>query len=150
MTNRERMEIKEIIEEISYLKTKLQSLINEKEDNKEEDFSIVITKYIRRIGVPAHLKGYNYIREAIQIVMEDPTSIEFITKKIYPKLAKKFKTSDGKVERAIRTAIEIAWERGNVEIINEIFGYTIDIERGRPTNTEFIALIADEIRLRYK
>lgn len=142
MTYEERKVIREVIE-------KLQNLINTEEDNIQ-DIMIVVTNYIRKIGIPAHLKGYVYLREAIMLVLDDPTRIDSITKNLYPVIAKKFGTSNEKVERAMRSAIEIAWERGNIQIINEIFGYIVDIGRGKPTNSEFIALIADEIRLKHK
>ena len=113
MTYEERKVIREVIE-------KLQNLINTEEDNIQ-DIMIVVTNYIRKIGIPAHLKGYVYLREAIMLVLDDPTRIDSITKNLYPVIAKKFGTSNEKVERAMRSAIEIAWERGNIQIINEIF-----------------------------
>ncbi len=109
-----------------------------------------ITAYIQQFGVPAHIKGYQYIRHAITMVIEDSENINFITKVLYPSVAKKFKTTPSRVERAIRHAIEVAWDRGNPEVLNEFFGYTILGSKGKPTNSEFIALIADRIRLEMK
>jgi len=106
-----------------------------------------ITKMLHEIGVPAHIKGYMYLREAIKMVAEDTNLLGAITKELYPELAVKFKTTSSRVERAIRHAIEVAWSRGNMDTLDSIFGYTIDQNKGKPTNSEFIAMIADKIRL---
>lgn len=106
-----------------------------------------ITKIIHDIGIPAHIKGYLYLREAISLVIDDMDYLGSITKGLYPKVADKFNTTPTRVERAIRHAIEVAWTRGNVETINRFFGYTVDNTKGKPTNSEFIALIADKLRL---
>ena len=114
--------------------------------NLEQD----VTDMIHEIGVPAHIKGYQYLREAIMMSVDDPAMISSITKILYPTIAKRFQTTPSRVERAIRHAIEVAWSRGKMETLDALFGYTIDTGKGKPTNTEFIALIADRIRLSYR
>ncbi len=109
-----------------------------------------VTNMIHDIGVPAHIKGYQYLREAIMMSVNDPTMISSITKLLYPTIAKKFQTTPSRVERAIRHAIEVAWSRGKMETLDNLFGYTINTGKGKPTNSEFIALIADKIRLKYR
>ena len=109
-----------------------------------------VTDMIHEIGVPAHIKGYQYLREAIMMSVEDPGMISSITKILYPTIAKRFQTTSSRVERAIRHAIEVAWSRGRMETLDAMFGYTIDTGKGKPTNSEFIALIADRIRLSYR
>lgn len=109
-----------------------------------------VTEMILAIGIPAHIKGYQYVREGIMLSIQDMNTLNYITKLLYPAIAKKYKTSAGSVERAIRHAIEVAWNRGNYERIEELFGYTISAGKGKPTNSEFIALIADKIRLAYR
>lgn len=109
-----------------------------------------VTDMIHEIGVPAHIKGYQYLREAIMMSVEDSTMISSITKILYPTIAKRFQTTPSRVERAIRHAIEVAWSRGRMETLDSLFGYTIDNSKGKPTNSEFIALIADRIRLSYR
>ncbi len=116
------------------------------ERNLEQD----VTGMIHEIGVPAHIKGYQYLREAIMMAVEDPVMISSITKILYPTIAKRFQTTPSRVERAIRHAIEVAWSRGRMETLDSLFGYTVDTGKGKPTNSEFIALIADRIRLSYK
>ncbi len=115
-----------------------------------KDLETNITMYIQQLGVPAHIKGYQYIRDAIMMVIEDMDAINSITKFLYPTVAKHYNTTSSRVERAIRHAIEVAWDRGNPEILNELFGYTILSSKGKPTNSEFIAMIADKIRLEMK
>lgn len=112
-----------------------------------KDLEVVVTDYIHEIGVPAHIKGYQYLREAIMMSVEDPEMLNLITKALYPTIAKKYQTTPSRVERAIRHAIEVAWSRGKMETLDAIFGYTISIGKGKPTNSEFIALIADKIRM---
>jgi len=107
----------------------------------------VVTDFIHELGVPAHIKGYHYMRTAIMMVVDDPELLNFITKQLYPEIAKKYYTTSSRVERAIRHAIEVAWGRGKPETINRIFGYTIHEGKGKPTNSEFIAMVADRIRL---
>ena len=119
-------------------------------DKQNNDLETNITMYIQQLGVPAHIKGYQYIRDAIAMVIDDMDTINSITKLLYPSVAKHYNTTASRVERAIRHAIEVAWDRGNPDILNEIFGYTILGSKGKPTNSEFIALIADKIRLEMK
>lgn len=109
-----------------------------------------VTSIIREIGIPAHIKGYQYIREAIIMTVNDMSMLNFITKLLYPSIAKKYKTTSSSVERAIRHAIEVAWNRGKIEVLEEMFGYTVSAGKGKPTNSEFIALIADKLRLEYR
>lgn len=122
----------------------------EKEQQVIRDLEKDVTNMIHEIGVPAHIKGYQYLREAIMMSVEDPGMISSITKILYPTIAKRFQTTPSRVERAIRHAIEVAWSRGKMDTIDELFGYTIHNGKGKPTNSEFIALIADKIRLEYK
>lgn len=109
-----------------------------------------VTDMIHEIGVPAHIKGYQYLREAIMMSVEDPDMLGSITKVLYPTIARKNQTTASRVERAIRHAIEVAWNRGRMETLDAMFGYTINTGKGKPTNSEFIALIADKIRLQYR
>ena len=117
-----------------------------REDTLEAD----ITNIIREIGIPAHIKGYQYIREAIMMTVNDMNLLNYITKLLYPTIAKKYKTTSSSVERAIRHAIEVAWNRGRIDVLEELFGYTVSAGKGKPTNSEFIALIADKLRLEYR
>lgn len=122
-----------------------------KAQNKpEHDLEQDVTDMIHEIGVPAHIKGYQYLREAIMMAVEDIEMLNSITKILYPTIAKKFQTTPSRVERAIRHAIEVAWSRGRMETLDALFGYTINTGKGKPTNSEFIALIADRIRLQYR
>lgn len=114
------------------------------------DLETVVTDFIHELGVPAHIKGYQYIRSAIMMVVENMDLLNFITKQLYPEIAKAYNTTASRVERAIRHSIEVAWSRGKPEIMNEIFGYTIHTGKGKPTNSEFIAMVADRIRLTLK
>ena len=114
------------------------------------DLEVDITNLIHEIGVPAHIKGYQYLREAIMMSVEDSEMMGSITKILYPTIAKKYRTTASRVERAIRHAIEVAWNRGRMETLDDMFGYTINTGKGKPTNSEFIALIADKIRLKYR
>ena len=122
----------------------------EGEPVKPMDLEADVTIIIHEIGVPAHIKGYQYLREAIMMSVDDIEMLNSITKILYPTIAKKFQTTPSRVERAIRHAIEVAWSRGKMDTIDELFGYTIHNGKGKPTNSEFIALIADKIRLDYK
>lgn len=117
---------------------------------KPEDLESKVTNIIHEIGVPAHIKGYQYLREEIIMSVNDIEMLNSITKILYPTIAKKYQTTASRVERAIRHAIEVAWSRGKMDTIDELFGYTINNGKGKPTNSEFIALIADRIRLEYK
>ncbi|MBQ7088471.1 MAG: sporulation transcription factor Spo0A [Clostridia bacterium] len=109
-----------------------------------------VTEIIHQIGVPAHIKGYQYLRDAILMAIEDDSIINAVTKRLYPAVAKKHATTSSRVERAIRHAIEVAWDRGDVDTLTAYFGYTIHTERGKPTNSEFIAMISDKFRLQLK
>lgn len=114
------------------------------------DIESDVTNIIRDIGIPANIKGYQYIREGIIMAVNDINMLNYITKLLYPTIAKKYKTTSSSVERAIRHAIEVAWNRGQIDVINDIFGYTVNAGKGKPTNSEFIALIADKLRIEYK
>lgn len=121
-----------------------------REEYMKEHLETDITKMLHELGIPAHIKGYQYLRDAISMVVRDREMMEVVTKILYPEIAKKNYTSSSRVERAIRHAIEVAWGRGSLEVIDELFGYTISTGKGKPTNSEFIALIADKICLDYK
>ena len=121
-----------------------------REELKERNLEADVTAIIHEIGVPAHIKGYQYLREAIIMSVNDIDMLNSITKILYPTIAKKFQTTPSRVERAIRHAIEVAWSRGKMDTIDALFGYTINNGKGKPTNSEFIALIADKIRLEYR
>ncbi len=114
------------------------------------DIEVMVTEIIHQIGVPAHIKGYHYLREAIILAVKNSDIINSVTKQLYPTVAKKYATTSSRVERAIRHAIEVAWDRGDVDVLNSYFGYTIHNGRGKPTNSEFVAMIADKLRLRLK
>lgn len=116
----------------------------------DNELELMITEIIHQIGVPAHIKGYHYLREAIMLSIKNEEVINSITKLLYPTVAKKFSTTSSRVERAIRHAIEVAWDRGDLDVLNAYFGFTINNDRGKPTNSEFIAMIADKIRLRIR
>lgn len=116
----------------------------------DRDLEKDVTDMIHELGVPAHIKGYQYLREAIMMAVEDIDMLNSITKVLYPTIAKRFQTTPSRVERAIRHAIEVAWSRGKMETLDALFGYTINTGKGKPTNSEFIALIADRIRLLYR
>ena len=118
--------------------------------NKNLPLEVRVTQMIHDVGVPAHIKGYQYIREAIILAVNDEEIINSITKTLYPTLSEKFNTTSSRVERAIRHAIEVAWNRGQIEMHEKIFGYTVNSNKGKPTNSEFIAMIADRIRLSEK
>ena len=124
--------------------------ISKDEIRKEKNLEALVTNVIHEVGVPAHIKGYQYLREAIMMVVNDIDVINQITKSLYPQIAYKFNTTPSRVERAIRHAIEVAWGRGDQKIVENIFGYTISAAKGKPTNSEFIAMIADKLRLELK
>ncbi len=124
------------------------------QDSKNIDFyhnnlQISITKILHELGIPSHIKGYQYIREAVGIIFDHPETIGGITKELYPELASKFDTTVSRVERAIRHAIEVSWNRGNWSLMEEIFGHSVDIDKAKPTNSEFIVTIADKLRLEF-
>lgn len=116
----------------------------------DTDLEFMVTEIIHQIGVPAHIKGYNYLRESIILAIKNAEIINSVTKTLYPTVAKEHSTTSSRVERAIRHAIEVAWDRGDINVLNSYFGYTIHNNRGKPTNSEFIAMISDKLRLRLK
>lgn len=118
--------------------------------SRQESLETHVTSMIHEIGIPAHIKGYHYLRDAIIMAVEDMDVLNAITKILYPTVAKKHQTTSSRVERAIRHAIEVAWSRGKLDTLDDLFGYTVSNGKGKPTNSEFIALIADTIRLEYK
>ena len=115
-----------------------------------KDLETVVTDFMHELGLPAHIKGYQYIRTAIMMVSENMDLLNYITKQLYPDIAKRYGSTSSRVERAIRHSIEVAWTRGKPEVMEKIFGYTIDTGKGKPTNSEFIAMVADRIRLQMK
>ncbi len=117
---------------------------------KPKNMDVAVTNIIHEMGVPAHIKGYQYLRDAILMVIDEVSLLGAVTKELYPMIAQKYSTTPSRVERAIRHAIELAWDRGNVEMMNKFFGYTINLERGKPTNSEFIAMVADKLRISAK
>ncbi|WP_294778083.1 sporulation transcription factor Spo0A [uncultured Eubacterium sp.] len=139
--------------EPSSVAKRVQSLAGWKKENSkkvgfvERDTEVVISDIMRQIGVPAHIKGYQYLRTAIDLSINDAEMLEGVTKLLYPTIAKMYSTTSSRVERAIRHAIEVAWNRGDVDVLSSYFGYTIQSDRGKPTNSEFIAMIADRIKL---
>lgn len=124
--------------------------IKERKSEKKLNLDASITNIIHEIGVPAHIKGYMYLREAISMVYNDIELLGSITKVLYPDIAKKFNTTASRVERAIRHAIEVAWSRGNIDSISNLFGYTVSMTKAKPTNSEFIAMVADKLRLEHR
>ena len=118
-------------------------------DLYHNSLQVSITKILHELGVPSHIKGYQYIREGITIVYERPEIVGGITKELYPEIAKKFNTTVSRVERAIRHAIEISWNRGNWQLMEDIFGHSVDIDKAKPTNSEFIVTVADKLRLEF-
>ena len=149
-----------LLNRIKYVKNNLgrhpanNNVKKQNEQIRKEDLSVSletdVTEIIHEIGVPAHIKGYQYLRDSIIMVINDMEMLNCITKVLYPTIAKKYNTTSSRVERAIRHAIEVAWTRGKVEVLDSMFGYTINNGKGKPTNSEFIALISDKIRLDYK
>lgn len=134
----------------SYQSSTIMSTASENRSKAPVDLETEITNIIHEVGVPAHIKGYMYLREAITMVVNDMELLSAVTKELYPSIAKKYNTTASRVERAIRHAIEVAWGRGQIEAINRLFGYTIHNDKGKPTNSEFIAIIADKLRLKNK
>ncbi|AET66726.1 sporulation transcription factor Spo0A [Desulfosporosinus orientis DSM 765] len=112
-----------------------------------KNLEVEVTRMIHQMGVPAHVKGYQYLRDAIVNVVTDVSLLGAVTKELYPMIASKYQTTPSRVERAIRHAIELAWDRGNVDFMNRFFGYTINVDRGKPTNSEFVAMVADKLRM---
>lgn len=158
MFNQDKRFIARILERIleNHYRTKQQKLqrsnmtLEQKQMLFDSTLESDVTKMIREIGIPAHIKGYQYIREGIMMSVKDPEILNYITKFLYPTIAKKYHTTTSSVERAIRHAIEVAWNRGKMEAMEELFGYSINSGKGKPTNSEFIALIADKFRLEYR
>ena len=139
--------VKEVLDEAAKGRGNNTEALFKKDEPDNELLETTVTNIIHEIGVPAHIKGYQYLREAIMMSVEDVEMLNSITKILYPSIAKKYQTTPSRVERAIRHAIEVAWSRGKMETLDALFGYTINIGKGKPTNSEFIALIADKIRL---
>ena len=136
------------------LEKRILDMCNKKIEGKNIDLhynnlQISITKILHELGIPSHIKGYQYIREGVNLVFENPDMIGGITKELYPELAGKFDTTVSRVERAIRHAIEVSWNRGSWDLMEEIFGNSVDIDRAKPTNSEFIVTVADKLRLDY-
>lgn len=140
--------------DIAMLSDRIKNLVSDKAaaglESARRDLEIVVTEIIHQLGVPAHIKGYHYLRTAILASLDDIQLLECITKGLYPTVALRYQTTSSRVERAIRHAIEIAWDRGNLDVLNSYFGYTVNTGKGKPTNSEFIALITDKIRLQHK
>ena len=140
--------------ELDDLESRIMGISKRKNDTKTLDFyhnnlQVSITKILHELGIPSHIKGYQYIREGISIIFERPETIGGITKELYPELASKFDTTVSRVERAIRHAIEVSWNRGDWELMEEIFGHSVDIDKAKPTNSEFIVTVADKLRLEH-
>ena len=144
--------IADIVKVFAKVEEKNHAISYRREENEkpEQDIETKVTAVIHELGVPAHIKGYQYIRTAILMVIENMDMLNYITKRLYPEIAKKYSTTSSRVERAIRHSIEVAWTRGRAETMNEIFGYTVHTGKGKPTNSEFIAMVADRIRLQTK
>ncbi|MBR2616505.1 MAG: sporulation transcription factor Spo0A [Clostridia bacterium] len=134
------------------LAEKIRKVCAEERHRLEDDFDLEaqVTRIIHQVGIPAHIKGYQYLRCAIMMVVRDQRVIGEVTKTLYPSVAREFNTTSSRVERAIRHAIEVAWDRGDVEMLNSYFGYTVQNNKGKPTNSEFVAMIADNLRLRMR
>ena len=140
--------------DLSVLEKRIYDITNKQTENDNIDFyasnlQVSITKMLHELGIPSHIKGYQYIREAVSIIFEKPEIIGGITKELYPALAQKFDTTVSRVERAIRHAIEVSWNRGNLDFMEELFGFSVDIDKAKPTNSEFMVTIADKLRLDY-
>ncbi|WP_246944614.1 sporulation transcription factor Spo0A [Bacillus pinisoli] len=135
---------------VSVIKRSSSSSLRSHSESKPKNLDASITSIIHEIGVPAHIKGYLYLREAISMVYNDIELLGSITKVLYPDIAKKYNTTASRVERAIRHAIEVAWSRGNIDSISSLFGYTVSMTKAKPTNSEFIAMVADKLRLEHK
>ena len=140
-------DMKDLIKRVSDCMMGARTNIVDEERNKLE---ITITKTLHELGVPSHIKGYQYIREGIAIIYDHPEVIGGITKELYPRIASKFSTTVSRVERAIRHAIEVSWNRGNWDLMEEIFGHSVDIDKAKPTNSEFIVTVADKMKLEFK
>ncbi len=135
--------------DVSTLEKRILSIVNleEESESKDNHIEIAISKLLHSLGIPSHIRGYQYIRESIYMMYQNPDMIGGITKCIYPEIASKFDTTASRVERAIRHAIEVSWARGDYELMEELFGHSVDYDRSKPTNSEFIATLADNLRL---
>ena len=137
--------------DLGSLEKRITEIVSKKESEEinlySSNLQVSITKILHELGIPSHIKGYGYIREAVSIIFENPDVIGGITKELYPALAIKFNTTVSRVERAIRHAIEVSWNRGNLDFMEELFGFSVDIDRAKPTNSEFVVTIADKLRL---
>jgi two-component system response regulator (stage 0 sporulation protein A) len=140
--------------DLSDLEQRILEATNQIETNNnsfyDQDLKISVTKLLHELGVPSHIKGYQYIRDGILILYNNPSIVGGITKELYPEIANRFNTSVSRVERAIRHAIEVSWNRGNIELMEEIFGHSVDYDRAKPTNSEFIVTVADKLKLEYE
>lgn len=143
-------EMAERIIEMATHKDFSQNFTGNRDNMRANELEVMVTDIIHQIGVPAHIKGYQYLRESIILSINDSEIINSVTKLLYPTVAKNNHTTPSRVERAIRHAIEVAWDRGDIDVLNSYFGYTIHTGRGKPTNSEFIAMIADKLRLKLK
>ena len=142
--------IKLIRQEVQHDNHRMNNTVINVKEAPEDNLEDRVTNMIHEIGIPAHIKGYQYLRTAILLTIKDSDIINSVTKILYHSVAKQYQTTTSRVERAIRHAIEVAWDRGDVDTLNSYFGYTIQNNRGKPTNSEFIAMIADNLRLQYK
>lgn len=143
--------IEEMCENIvSLVKKNRDNVLNKAMNLDIFGIELKVTEILHEIGVPAHIKGYHYLRDSIIMSVEKPEIINAVTKQLYPSVAKKYETTSSRVERAIRHAIEVAWDRGDIDVLNSYFGYTIHNDRGKPTNSEFIAMISDKLRLQLR
>lgn len=144
------IEVNVLAERIGQLTERLGGSSNISDTSRETNLEVIVSDIMHQIGVPAHIKGYQYLREAIILSINDSEMMNSVTKLLYPTVAKTYSTTSSRVERAIRHAIEVAWDRGDVDVLSSYFGYTIQNTRGKPTNSEFIAMISDKLRLRLK
>lgn len=142
--------VAERIIQLSHWKNRKEPLVLKSNVVTDPELEVMITEIIHEIGVPAHIKGYHYLREAIILSVKNSEIVNSVTKLLYPTVAKTYGTTSSRVERAIRHAIEVAWDRGDLDVLNSYFGYTIQNDRGKPTNSEFIAMISDKLRLKLK
>jgi len=145
----EPLDYSSLVDRILHYKRTAEDVMKRKEDRKRirHELEVKVTQIFHEIGIPAHIKGYHYLRDSIIMAVEDIEAVNAITKIMYPAVAKKYNTTPSRVERAIRHAIEVAWDRGDVEVLNGYFGYTVSNLKGKPTNGEFISMIADKLRL---
>ena len=138
--------------EMKELESRIKGIINSSINKNiiTNDLKVSLTKLLHELGMPSHIKGYEYIREGIMMLYNDPSIIGGITKELYPEIAEKYNTSVSRVERAIRHAIEVSWNRGNLDLMEEVFGHSVDYDKAKPTNSEFIVTVADKLKLEYQ